>query len=127
MHNGQREIIELLRSRIGLLTGKDRLLMTMYLDNENSFRQMARLSGLNEATIARRIHRITHRLTNDQYVICLQERDKFTRAQLAMAKDYFIRGLSMIEIARKRNCSYYQVRKTIRKIRHITKLNTGNW
>ena len=37
--NTYRDRIELLRSRVGLLTGKDRLLMTMYLENGNTFRQ----------------------------------------------------------------------------------------
>ena len=116
-NNQQRQLIELLRSRITLLKGNDRVLMTMYLDNENSFRQIAKLTGLAESTIARRIRRITYRLLNNYYLICLQERDKFTRAQLAIAQDYFIRGLPMIKIAAKRNYSYYYVRKTIRKIR----------
>ena len=61
--NEYRDRIDLLRSRVNLLTGKDKLLMTMYLENSNSFRQMARLAGVNETRIARRIHsyKTTHR------------------------------------------------------------------
>jgi len=51
--NEYRDRIDLLRSRVNLLTGKDRLLMTMYLENSNSFRQMARLAGVNESRTKR--------------------------------------------------------------------------
>ncbi|MHC4572498.1 MAG: hypothetical protein ACYS0C_10545, partial [Planctomycetota bacterium] len=44
--NAYRDRIDLLRSRVSLLAGKDKLLMTMYLENGNSFRQMARLTGV---------------------------------------------------------------------------------
>ena len=39
--NEQRDFIDLLRSRLRLLSGKDRLLMTMYLEKGNSYRQLA--------------------------------------------------------------------------------------
>lgn len=117
--NTYRDRIELLRSRVGLLTGKDRLLMTMYLENGNTFRQMARLAGVNESNIARRIHRITKRLIDGEYIMCLRNRDKFTRAEMAIAKDYFLRGLPQRRIASKRNCSFHHVIKTLRRIHEL--------
>jgi predicted DNA-binding protein YlxM (UPF0122 family) len=121
--NDERDRIELLRSRVNLLTGKERLLMTMYLDNENSFRQMSRLSGLNESSVARRIRKITKRLLNCQYVTCLRNRNRFSKTEMAIAKDYFLRGLSMRKIAKKRNWTYYHVRKIMKKIQRIVKDN----
>jgi predicted GNAT family N-acyltransferase len=41
----RRDMVDLLRSRVHLLRGRDRLLMTMYLENGNSINQMARISG----------------------------------------------------------------------------------
>jgi len=117
-----RDRIELLRSRVSLLTGRDRLLMTMYLENGNTFRQMARLAGVNEANIARRIHKVTKRLIDGEYITCLRNRDKFTEAELAMAKDYFLLGLSQKKIALKRDCSTYQVRKILKRIQHLVKV-----
>ena len=114
-----RDRIDLLRSRVGLLTGKDKLLMTMYLKNGNSFRQMARLVGVNEANIARRIHRVTRRLLNGEYITCLRNRSKFTKAELDIAKDYFLLGLSMKKIAKKRGRSFYGVRETLKKIQRL--------
>ena len=97
--NNYRDRIDLLRSRVGLLTGKDKLLMTMYLENGNSFRQMARLVGVNEVTIARRIHKLTKRLIDGEYITCLRNRNKFTKAELDIAKDYFLLGTSIRKIA----------------------------
>ncbi len=117
--NEYRDRIDLLRSRVNLLTGKDKLLMTMYLENSNSFRQMARLAGVNESRIARRIHRVTKRLIDGEYITCLRNRDKFSKRELAVAKDYFLLGLSMKKIAGKRRWSYYHVRKTLKKIQRL--------
>jgi predicted DNA-binding protein YlxM (UPF0122 family) len=117
-----RDRIDILRSRVGLLAGKDRLLMTMYLDNGNSFRQMARLVGVNEARIARRIHKVTERLINGEYITCLRNRDRFDEGELDIAKDYFLAGLSMKKIAAKRDSTYYGVRKTLKKIQGIIKI-----
>ncbi|MFA5252287.1 MAG: hypothetical protein WC454_06865 [Phycisphaerae bacterium] len=114
-----RDRIDLLRSRVDLLKGKDKVLMTMYMENGNSFRQMARLVGVNEVSIARRIHKVTKRLINGEYIMCLRSRDKFDKNEMDVAKDYFLAGLSMKKIARKHNTTYYCVRKTLKKIQGI--------
>jgi len=124
--NKYRDRIDLLRSRVGLLTGKDKVLMTMYLENSNSFRQMARLTDVNETNIARRIHKVTKRLIDGEYITCLRNRDKFTKAELDIAKDYFLLGLSMKKVAKKRDWTYYGVRKTLKKIqRLVTTIETA--
>jgi predicted DNA-binding protein YlxM (UPF0122 family) len=111
--------LDLLRSRLHLLNGKEKVLMTMYLENGSSFRQIARLTGVSDTSIARRINRLTKRLIDGQYIVCLRNRDKFTRDQMTIAKDYFMVGLSMKEIAIKRRWSRYHVRETIIKIKSI--------
>lgn len=120
--NKYRDRIDLLRSRVGLLTGKDKLLMTMYLKNDNSFRQMARLAGVNEASVARRIYKITKRLIDGEYITCLRNRDKFTRAEMAIAKDYFLLGLSMKSVANKRRTTYYHVRGILKRIQQLVNI-----
>ncbi len=115
----RRDDLDLLRSRLHLLNGKDKVLMTMYLENGSSFRQIARLAGISDTSIARRIHILTERLTDGEYITCLRNRDKFTRDQMTIAKDYFLVGLSMKEIAVKRRWSCYHVRETIIKIKSI--------
>ena len=111
--------IELLRSRLNLLAGTDKLLMTMYIEHAVSIRQIARIRGVSEASVARRIRSITKRLTDGPYIDCLRNRDKLNGRQLAVAKDYYLMGLSMRQIAAKRRRSYYRVREALNEIRSI--------
>ena len=117
--NRYRDEIDLLSGRLNLLDGKDKVLMTMYLENGNSFRQIARLTGISDTSIARRINRLTKRLLDSRYIICLRNRDKLTREQMTIAKDYFLKGLSIRKIATKRHRSFYHVRETMKKIKSI--------
>ena len=112
--------IDLLRCRAGLLTGRDGALMQMYLSGTGTLRQMARLAGVNEANVARRIHKLVRRLLDGQYITCLRNRDRFSDEQIEMARDYFVDGLPMKEIAERHEITYYQVRKTMRKIQRLT-------
>ena len=119
--NQQRNQIDLLHSRLNLLDGKDKVLMTMYLENGNSFRQIARLLGVTETKIARKVRCLTKRLTDGKYIICLRNRNKFTEFQINIAKDYFLFGLSIKAIANMRWCSRYRIGKTIKEIKSIIK------
>jgi predicted DNA-binding protein YlxM (UPF0122 family) len=112
--------IDLIRCRAELLTGRDRALMQMYLDNAGTFSQMARLAGVNEANVARRIHKLVRRLLDGQFITCLHYRDKFTEEQVEMARDYFVDGLSMREIADRHETTYYSVRRTMKQIQRLT-------
>ena len=115
----QRGRIELLRSRLDLLTGTDKVLMTMYIENGNSFRQIARLTRINESNISRRVLRLTRRLIDGHYIACLRSRDKLTTEQMKIARDYFLKGLSINKIARRRRRSYYRIRKSLKNIRQV--------
>jgi len=111
--------MELLAGRLNLLSGTDKLLMTMYIQHGNSIRQIARIRGVSETRIARRIRAISKRLANGPYIDCLRCRGKLTSRQLAIAKDYYLMGLSIRRIAAKRHCSYYRVRDTLIEIKSI--------
>ena len=117
-----RDRIDLLRNRAELLTGKDKVLMMMYLKNGNSFRQMARLMGVNEVSIARRIYKITQRLIDGEYITCLRNRDKFTPIEMRVSKDYFLEGFSMRKIAARHGLTYYRVRQTLKKIERLIRI-----
>jgi len=114
-----RDVIDLLIGRLELLTEKDKTLMTMYLENGNSFRQLAQVAGVSEAAIARRIRTLSARLTDGEYITCLRNRVKFSEVELSIAKDYFLTGLSTRKIAASRHCTRYSVRKTIKRIKEL--------
>ena len=113
----QQDRIDRLRARAYLLSDKDRTLLAMYLDAGSSVRQIARLTAMSPSTISRRIRRIIHRLLNDIYAACLRHRDRFSDLELAIARDYFIRGLSARRISREHDVSYYSVLAAVEKAR----------
>jgi DNA-binding Lrp family transcriptional regulator len=114
-----RDQVELLSKRVYLLDGKDRALLKMCLENGSSFRQIALLIGINETSIARRVHKLIKRLTTGKYITCLQNREKFTEFQMGIAKDYFLNGLSLKNTAQKHCLSYYRTREIISVINKI--------
>lgn len=57
-----------------------------------------------------------------KYITCLRYRDRFTILELAIAKEYFLMGLSIKKIAGKRNWSYYRVRQILQRIQLVIEL-----
>jgi len=118
--------IDLLRGRLNLLDGRDRVMMAMYVENGNSFRQIARLLGVKDGIISRRIRRLQKGLIDSEYIMCLRRRHKFTPHQMTLAKDHFLLGMSRRRIAMKRRLSLYHVRNTIEKIQKILDDGSGD-
>ena len=118
---GYSDRVEMLRARAEMLTGKDKVLMQMYLADGNSFSEMARLVGVNEATIARRVRKLTRRLLRGEYMMCLRSRRCLSELEQTIAKDYFLEGRSQEAIAQKRGITVYQVRRTLRRLRTLFK------
>ena len=107
---------ELLHERIALLAGSDKAMMTMYMEKGISVRQIARLLGTTESRIARRIRKLTANLIDGEYLECLRTRERFTRNQLDIARDYFLSGMSIRIIAARRRRSCYYIRKVVSNI-----------
>ena len=121
--NENRRRHELLCSRIGLLTDRDRLLMTMYLKNGNSIYQISKLSGVCKSTIARRIKRLIKSLIDGEYILCLKNRQRFSGEELIVIRDYFLASMPMKMIAAKRGYSYYRVRQILIKAKELARQN----
>ena len=115
----RQEGVDLVRQRICLLNGKDRILMSMYYLDGCSFRQIAGLLDINECNVSRRIRKITKRLLAGQYIRCLRNRQLFSSADLRIAKDYYVGGQTIRHIAEERACSYYETRRAIYRIEAI--------
>ena len=124
-HIARRDAIDLLRSRIDLLAGRDRLIMRMYFDNGASARRIAALLDVSASTIGRRIRTLSKRLLATGYRNCIHNNRDFTAVELQIARDHFVRGLSLRAIAAERNCSVYRIRETIRKIKLVTEITTS--
>ncbi|MEJ2647071.1 MAG: hypothetical protein P8016_01525 [Sedimentisphaerales bacterium] len=109
------EQANVLRNRLFLLCGKNRIIMSMYLENGISYRQIALLLGVSPSSILRRIKKVSQ--TMGIYILCLKNQQHFTRTEMSIARDYFLRGLSIRQIARKKNASYYHIREKVIEIR----------
>ena len=93
--NDYRQEMEIMRSRLFLLRGTDKIIMSMHIEKGISYRKIALLLGVNPTSISRRIKKIKHTLTNGIYVSCLKKQDRFTQKELSIARDYFLKKLSM--------------------------------
>jgi predicted DNA-binding protein YlxM (UPF0122 family) len=102
-----------------LLSGTDKVLMTMYIQNGISFRQIASIRGVSETSVARHVRKIAKRLTDGEYIRCLRNSEKLTPAQMAIAKDFFLTGLAMTRIAAKRCSSVHRVRRTLLEVSNL--------
>jgi len=115
-----RNSVEIIRSRAKLLDEPDRTLIITYLDNENSFRQIAKLIGVNEVTIARRIKKIMRRLENNISKTAHKKLTTLDAKERKIARDYFIKGLSLRKLSKKYRATRYKVRKIISIVEKTT-------
>jgi predicted DNA-binding protein YlxM (UPF0122 family) len=97
--------------------------MEMYMDKGATCGQIARLMRVQETRISRRIRKIERRLLDGEYITCLRNRERFTAGQMRIARDYFLTGMSMREIAEKHNKTYYAVYQTLSKIRRLVEID----
>jgi len=119
--NEHRGRIEELCQKVKFLDGVDRVMMTMYLKNGNTFRQIATLMGIHEGNISRRIRRITKKLIEGEYIICLRHSNRFTCRQMEIAKHYFLWGIPLRQLASMHNSSFYRMRLAVLDIKRTLK------
>ncbi len=110
------EEVQLLGRRAEILGAGDRALVLMYLEKGSCFSEIARIVGLNEANVARRIHKLVARLLDGEYITCVRHRAVLGKLNLAIAKDRLIEGLSVRQIAAKRRTTVYRVRRGLLQI-----------
>ncbi|HBG27469.1 MAG: hypothetical protein A2Y10_02750 [Planctomycetes bacterium GWF2_41_51] len=111
----KRELLDLLEKipgRIEMLPDKDKAFINLFLASQN-FRNIAAAAQVHEATIARRIKKIADRISNNNFVNALSNKN-LTPLKMKIMKDYFINDLPMNKIARNNKISYYEVRKLIK-------------
>ncbi|MFC1780934.1 hypothetical protein ACFLZ8_01540 [Planctomycetota bacterium] len=113
--------IELLRRRLYLLDGKDKILMRLYLEHDASVRMLSVVFDESAQTINRRIERLSKTLTGREFRTFSQNAHKFSRCQKILARDYYLMRLALRQIARKRRWSYYRTRKLFDEIQAIIK------
>jgi hypothetical protein len=106
---------------LDLLDTEERVLLRTYWEAGSSFDAIARLTGMNRSTVCRRIHRLIRRLSDETYVLCEADRTRFPTSELAVIRDYFVRGFSLKRICRDHDLGYYRARVIIEKARHFAR------
>lgn len=122
---GYRDTAELLERQVNLLAREDRTLLTAYLQAGCSFHQLGRLTGMNRSSIARRIRRIIRRLSDPTYTTCLENRSRFSDQEMAVIRDYFVRGRPLSGICKDRKLCYYRARVIVEKARQVARSPDG--
>ncbi|AQQ09768.1 RNA polymerase sigma factor, sigma-70 family [Sedimentisphaera cyanobacteriorum] len=112
------KVEDMLRAARGLKR-KDRKLIEQYFLEGRSITNLAKSRRKCRQTISSRIRKLLKRLRN--YNAC------YPRSTLggAIARDYFLRGMSIREISKNRRCSEYRVRKHIRLAEIYKKKKAG--
>jgi len=109
--------VDILSSRADILNDKDRALLRMYLKNGLSFHQIALVAGANQSTISRRIYKLTDKLVDGEYITILRNRERFSPKEIAVARDYFIDGMTQKQISAKWGMSMHSTRKILHEIK----------
>ena len=114
--------VDLLDLRANLLDRQDRTLLQMHLEAGRNFHEIARLLGLSPSTVCRRIHRMIRRLSDPTYTVCLQNQRHFSRVELDVIRDHFVRGLSLTCLRRRHEVGHRRIRHIIVKARQMRRL-----
>lgn len=103
--------------RVDMLPKKDRALVSTFLGMQK-YQPIAKLAGVDEATIARRLKKIASVISSTAavFLAALPQSSSISPEKMKILKDYFLANLPITRIAKNRNVSIYIVRKTIRNI-----------
>jgi hypothetical protein len=115
------DLADLVHLKGHLLAPDERSLLEAYLKGSNSLRQIARLTGVKPSSAWRRVRRLAKRLHASANLTCLEKSRGLTVDELAIVKDHAIRGLTIGDISRSRNLSYYRVRNIILMAKALTR------
>lgn len=118
--NQLRRRLEAFSWRIQYLPDCERELLSVFMAGI-SFSQIARIAGVAPATVARRIARIVHRLSGANYIFALRRNERFKTQQMEILRLYFIRGMTMSQIAVQCGRSRTYVAKTVRMLEKTIK------
>jgi DNA invertase Pin-like site-specific DNA recombinase len=104
--------------RIDILSEKQKAIVRLFM-NSHSYSYIAKIAGVNEVTVARRLQKIARYISSDNFFVALSENKNLPAEKMEILKDYFVSGLAIKTIATNRNLSFYRVRKIIRQMRNL--------
>jgi len=110
---------DLILHRLSWLEEQDRLLLELVYEKGLSYRQIARLTGIRESSISRRVRKLTGRLLNRTYSLCLLHRSELSPMQLCIARNRYVLGKSRRDIACQLRITLYSVDRHLQRLEKI--------
>jgi predicted DNA-binding protein YlxM (UPF0122 family) len=104
--------------RVDILSEKQRTLVRLFM-NSHSYSSIAKIAGVNEVTVARRLKKIARHISSNNFFAALSENNNLPAEKMEILKDYFVSSLAIKTIAKNKNLSFYSVRKMIRQMRNL--------
>ena len=102
--------LDLLLLRLDLLQPPERDLLEMYLSYNVSIRKLARLTGRREQTLSRQLDRLIGQLNGGAWLTLMRHRGQFSRQEMELAYDRFVRQESGNSLARRHRLTVKAVR-----------------
>ena len=122
LRNSRRKVIENIK-KIGLEADlkdlEDRVIVNLYFNQGLTYSNISKVLGISESSVSRRIRRIFKRLNDRRLFIDVMKKKQLSIKQSYIARDYFITGHSIRDIAQKYRMTRYEAHITIIKIRNI--------
>ncbi len=111
---GLLDLFEVFTARVKTLDNEQAALVRFFQNTPN-FSVIAKMAGVNEATVARRLKKIARYISSEDF----SGKNSLTPQQTEILEDHFVSGLSIRTIAKNKNLSVYEVRKIIRQVRKL--------
>jgi DNA-directed RNA polymerase specialized sigma24 family protein len=106
-----------LEKRISFLPDLDRKLVELSLDGRLKRREAALLLGLSAGTVTRRLNRLMTRLNDPLVVAAIDYGDLLPEGYKEVAIGYFLRGMTVRQVARALDLPVHEVERALAYIR----------
>ncbi len=110
------DVFELHTARVEMLNNEQITLVKIF-QNRPSFRAIAKMAGVNEATIARRLKKIARFISSESFSAALSRKYNVPQEKMNVIAKHFINGLSIRAITQNTGLSVYKIRKIISQMR----------
>ncbi len=107
-------LFEMHLARVEMLPKQQKAFVKLFLSS-GEYSSIAKMAQLNAATVARRLKKIAHRISSDNFTFALTVNSDLTDKEMEIFRSYFVNGISVKAISENTRLSLYKVKKIIKK------------
>ena len=112
------DLFEVFETSVDMLS-VEQITLVRFFQNTPIYRVIAKMAGVNEATIARRLKKIARRISSDDFTAALSLKDDVPPEKIKIIRNHFVNGMSARAIAKNTGLSYYKINIIIREMRNL--------